>query len=185
MDDDAERLLTGAAWRDWCDRLKAAGDRILESDFPDDERTRVEGYRALTRLLGHATRLEIEASDPLFPDFVRYGEPHSQWGGSNPDNACLRYRRRFGLAVKIDYQPLWVCVEAQEHGIGEDISDNRFRETVGVRRRQYDAEPDIVVMQQGWNEERACRRTVNRAFEGMLMMQRVRQEVVMKFDGPA
>lgn len=90
MDDDAERLLTGAAWRDWCDRLKAAGDRILESDFPDDERTRVEGYRALTRLLGHATRLEIEASDPLFPDFVRYGEPHSQWGGSNPDNACLR-----------------------------------------------------------------------------------------------
>ncbi|HEB88825.1 MAG TPA: DUF1214 domain-containing protein [Deltaproteobacteria bacterium] len=90
MDRDAERLLSGTAWREWCDRLKAAGDRILESDFPDDERTRTEGYRALTRLLGYATRLEIEAGDPAYPDFVRYEEPHSQWGGPNPDNTYLR-----------------------------------------------------------------------------------------------
>ena len=90
MDKDAERLLTGEAWREWCERLKAAGDRILESDFPSDERTRTEGYRALTRLLGYATRVELEAADPAFPDFVRYGEPHSQWGGPNPDNVTLR-----------------------------------------------------------------------------------------------
>jgi hypothetical protein len=90
MDEDADRLLTGEAWREWCDRLKAAGDRILESDFPDDERTRTEGYRALTRLLRYATRLEIEAGDPAFPDFVRYEEPHSQWGAPNPDNVYLR-----------------------------------------------------------------------------------------------
>ena len=90
MDKDADRLLSGDAWREWCDRLKAAGDQILESDFPSDERTRTEGYRALTRLLGYATRLELEAADPAFPDFVRYGEPHSQWGGPNPDNAYLR-----------------------------------------------------------------------------------------------
>ena len=90
MDKDADRLLSGAAWREWCDRLKAAGDQILESDFPSDERIRTEGYRALTRLLGYATRLELEAADPAFPDFVRYGEPHSQWGGPNPDNAYLR-----------------------------------------------------------------------------------------------
>jgi len=90
MDEDADRLLTGEAWREWCDRLKAAGDQILESDFPDDERSRTEGYRALTRLLGHATRIEVEAADPAFPDFVRYGEPTSQWGAPNPDNAYLR-----------------------------------------------------------------------------------------------
>jgi hypothetical protein len=90
MNEDAERLLTGEAWREWCDRLKAAGDRILESDFPSDERSRTEGYRALTRLLGHASRMEIEAADPAFPDFVRYREPHSQWGAPNPDNSYLR-----------------------------------------------------------------------------------------------
>lgn len=90
MGNDSERLLSGEAWREWCERLKAAGDRILESDFPGDERTRTEGYRALTRLLGYATRIELEAADPAFPDFVRYGEPHSQWGGPNPDNSYLR-----------------------------------------------------------------------------------------------
>jgi hypothetical protein len=90
MDEDANRLLTGVAWREWCDRLRAAGDQILDSDAPSDDRSRIEGYRALTRLLGHATRQEIEASDPLFPDFVRYGEPHSQWGGPNPNIAYLR-----------------------------------------------------------------------------------------------
>lgn len=90
MDKDADRLLTGEAWREWCDRLKAVGDAILESDFPSDERTRTEGYRALTRLLRYATRLELEAADPSFPDFVRHGEPHSQWGGLNPDNSYLR-----------------------------------------------------------------------------------------------
>jgi hypothetical protein len=82
--------MSGEAWRDFCDRLRAAGDRILESDFPDDERTRSEGYRSLLRLLNYATRIEIEAGDPHFPDFVRYEEPHSQWGGPNPDNTYLR-----------------------------------------------------------------------------------------------
>jgi len=89
-DRDSDRLMSGEAWRDFCDRLRAAGDRFLESDFPDDERTRTEGYRSLLRLLNYATRIEIEAGDPLFPDFVRYEEPHSQWGGPNPDNTYLR-----------------------------------------------------------------------------------------------
>ena len=90
MSEEREDLLSGKAWRDWCDRLKAAGERILEADFPSDERTRVEGFRALTRLLAYATRLEIEAGDPLHPEFVRYEEPHTQWGGPNPDNTYLR-----------------------------------------------------------------------------------------------
>lgn len=85
-----ERLLSGDAWHDFCDRLKAVGDRIREPDFPEDERTRTEGYRAILRLLSYAGRLEVEAGDPLFPDFVRYEEPHTQWGGPNPDNTYLR-----------------------------------------------------------------------------------------------
>ena len=89
-DQDSERLMSGEAWRDFCDRLKAAGDRILEDDFPEDERTRAEGYRGLLRLLSYSSQIEIEAGDPLFPDFVRYEEPHNQWGGPNPDNTYLR-----------------------------------------------------------------------------------------------
>ncbi len=89
-DQDSDRLMSGKAWREFCDRLRAAGDRILEPDFPDDERTRTEGFRSLLRLLNYSTRLEVEAGDPLFPDFVRYEEPHTQWGGPNPDNTYLR-----------------------------------------------------------------------------------------------
>lgn len=61
MDKHADRLLTSELWRDWWDRLKAVGERICESDFPSDERTRAGGYRSLTRVLGDATRLEVEA----------------------------------------------------------------------------------------------------------------------------
>jgi len=89
---NTERLMSGEAWRDFCDRLKATGERILEPDFPNDERTRAEGFRNLLRLLNYASRMEVEAGNPLFPDFVRYEEPHSQWGGPNPDNTYLRAR---------------------------------------------------------------------------------------------
>jgi hypothetical protein len=118
MDKDSERLLTGEAWREWCERLKAAGDRILESDFPGDERTRTEGYRALTRLLGYATRIELEAADPAFPDFVRYGEPHSQWGGPNPDNSYLRavIDPRQSYRIWADVEGLFQAIFCQHEG---------------------------------------------------------------------
>jgi hypothetical protein len=90
MSDEAARLLSGEAWRDFCRRLEAAGERLLGDGYPDDPRSRAEGFRALTRLLVYATQLEIEAGDPLFPSFVRHQDPHNQWGGPNPDNVYLR-----------------------------------------------------------------------------------------------
>jgi hypothetical protein len=90
MDREAERLVSGAAWREWCDRLKAVGERIAGDDFPQAGRDRAEGVRWLTRLIDHATRLEIEAGDPQWPRFVRYETPDRQWGGPNPDNTYLR-----------------------------------------------------------------------------------------------
>jgi hypothetical protein len=90
MSRDAESLLSGAAWRDFCDRLKSAGEGILADGFPSTPRERAEGFRWLTRLLVYATRMEVEAGDPLFPHFVRYETPDNQWGGPNPDNGYYR-----------------------------------------------------------------------------------------------
>jgi len=90
--EDADRLLSGDAWRQWCDRLRAAGEKILESGMPEAPRERAEGFRWLTRLLVHAVQMEIEAGDPLHPRFVRYETPTNQWGGPNPDNVYLRAR---------------------------------------------------------------------------------------------
>jgi hypothetical protein len=88
--DRNDELLSGAAWRAFCDRLRDAGERLLGDDFPADPRDRAEGTRNLTRLLVYALQQEIEAGDPHFPSFVRHQDPHNQWGGPNPDNVYLR-----------------------------------------------------------------------------------------------
>ena len=88
--DEAKRLLSGNAWHDFCDRLKATGDHIMGEEFSDDPRERTEGFRYLTRMLSYAMRMEIECGDPLFPQLCRYELPHNQWGGPNPDNTYLR-----------------------------------------------------------------------------------------------
>jgi hypothetical protein len=101
MPDDAARLHSGEAWRDWCRRLEATGERILESGFPQDARGRAEGVRALTRLLVYATQMEMEAGDPLHPVLYRYGDPRTQWGGPNPDNVYLRATVDPSLAYRV------------------------------------------------------------------------------------
>jgi hypothetical protein len=101
MEDDAARLVSGEAWRAWCERLRAAGERILEADFPSDPRGRAEGFRALTRLLVYATQMEMEAGDARFPVFYRYEDPRTQWGGPNPDNVYLRARVDPGATYRV------------------------------------------------------------------------------------
>jgi len=90
MASDEERLMSGDAWRDWCDRLKAAGESILSEDFPKTPGDRAEGFRWLTRLVVHAIQLEMEAGDTQHPCFIRHETPILQWGGPNPDNIYLR-----------------------------------------------------------------------------------------------
>ncbi len=90
MTSDEQRLMTGEAWRDFCDRLKATGDAIIGDGFPTSPFDRAEGFRWLTRLVVHATQMEVEAGDPAHPFFIRYETPHNQWGGPNPDNCYLR-----------------------------------------------------------------------------------------------
>jgi ketosteroid isomerase-like protein len=90
MSDDATRLYSGEAWAESCDRLRALGLSLLGPGYPKDPRERAEGFRALTRQLAFALQMEVEASDPGAPTFLRYQEPQLQWGGPNPDNVYLR-----------------------------------------------------------------------------------------------
>lgn len=90
MNDDESRLMSGDAWRDFCQRLQATGESILANGFPDAPHDRAEGTRWLTRLIVHALQMEVEAGDTEHPFFIRYETPHNQWGGPNPDNVYLR-----------------------------------------------------------------------------------------------
>ncbi len=98
-----DRLVQGDAWRDFCDRLKAAGERILMDDFPASGVDRAEGFRHLTRLCVYALQWFVEFHDSEFPSFHRYDDDAVKWGGPNIDNHYLRakidptqrYRLRF------------------------------------------------------------------------------------------
>lgn len=109
MDDETRRttpehrLVHGEAWRDFCDRLKAVGERILADDFPASGADRAEGFRHLTRLSTCALQWFVEFHDGEFPAFHRYDDDAVKWGGPNADNHYLRakidptqsYRLRF------------------------------------------------------------------------------------------
>ena len=64
-------VVSGKAWADFCDQLKAAGDIILADNAPSDPLTRTEGFRYLSRLTKLALEQYVEATDTDFPFFYR------------------------------------------------------------------------------------------------------------------
>ena len=86
-DDDAALTL---AWRQFCDRLAAAGASASSSPFPLDDPEHSVNVRHVARQLVMAVQGELEFGDPTDPMFHRYEEPWVQWGGPNPDNVYTR-----------------------------------------------------------------------------------------------
>jgi hypothetical protein len=97
--EQAKRLLTGEAWRDFCRALERAGDTILRADVPGGERARAEGFRYLLGLLTSGIRQATEQGDPDYPVWIRNPDSASKWGAENADNqylwACLRPDRTY------------------------------------------------------------------------------------------
>src|SRR5882724_8085620 len=101
MSEAGDALIDGNAWRAFCRRLEAIGDRLQGEGFSPDARARSEGYRAITRWLVYALQEEIEIGDPRFPGFVSHQNPWNQWGGPNPDNVYLRANVDPKLAYRV------------------------------------------------------------------------------------
>ena len=83
-----ESLMSGQAWRDFCDLLSKAGDQILRDDVPGDPRTRAQGYEYLSSLLLSGL-LSNMFSDPNHPQFIRTMDWHAKWGLDNSDALYL------------------------------------------------------------------------------------------------
>jgi hypothetical protein len=85
-DANAERVLDGSAWADFCDGLKQAGDVILREASPHDALDRAEGFRYLSRLARVALESFLEFADPAFPVLRRPAHETVKIGADNPDN---------------------------------------------------------------------------------------------------
>jgi len=85
-----DEVLTGAAWRAFCARLAAAGDRILAGDFPAADADRAEGYRHLANQVACWLTYALGHTDPAHPAFFRSSDLVYLWGGPNADQVARR-----------------------------------------------------------------------------------------------
>jgi hypothetical protein len=84
-----DRLVSGAAWSEFCDALKSAGEIVLLPANPGDALDRAEGFRMLSRLLRYGFESFIEFSDPSAPVLVRGTHETIKIIHENPDNVYL------------------------------------------------------------------------------------------------
>jgi hypothetical protein len=87
-----EKVLSGAAWAEFCDALKDVGALVHDARAPDDPLDRAEGYRFLMRLVRYGFESFLEYSDPLHPQLHRGSHETIKIIHENPDNLYLGAR---------------------------------------------------------------------------------------------
>jgi hypothetical protein len=80
-DDEALR----GAWREFCQRLQSAGDRVFKDYNPATPLHRADAFRFLTQNLGQAFDLALETRDPRFPVVHTFVTPFCKLGGDCAD----------------------------------------------------------------------------------------------------
>ena len=84
-----QRIVSGKAWADFCDELKAAGNVLLSPGAPRDPFQQAEGIRYLSRLTRAGLEAYVEYPDPTFPQLRRMVHETVKMGADNPDNYYL------------------------------------------------------------------------------------------------
>ena len=84
MTDDARATLR-AAWEEYCDRLKAAGDLIFAAEPEGSELDLAVGVQYLTQQMAKGLKLELEFKDAEYPQIWTLQTPVSKDFGDNPD----------------------------------------------------------------------------------------------------
>ncbi len=96
-----ERVLSGEAWAEFCDTLKASGQLVFDYTDGDDVQSRIEGFRLLSRLARGGLESYLEAGDPRFP-LVHTLPNQVKIGSDNPDS----YYQSVAIDGRHDYR-LW------------------------------------------------------------------------------
>lgn len=126
------------AWRHFCNRIEALGEKLLSEDYPSAPPDRAEGIAHLADQVSCWLGWAIGHGDTTAPFFHRSNDLVTQWGGPNQDNAYhhtridpkRRYRIRgrmnsceeFVLTLRAGFMhmPTWgtkATVTSHERGI--------------------------------------------------------------------
>lgn len=81
-----QRIVSGEAWAEFCDTLKAAGASLSFPGTPQDPFDQAEGYRYLSRLTRAGLEAFVEYADPTRPVLHRVVHETVKMGSDNPDN---------------------------------------------------------------------------------------------------
>lgn len=74
-----------AAWTEFCERLRRAGERVFKDPNPTSGSHRVDAYRFLTQNLGQAFDLALETRDTGYPALHTFSGPTRKLGGDCAD----------------------------------------------------------------------------------------------------
>jgi hypothetical protein len=85
LGDDRHDAALHEAWMEFCDRLKAAGERVFKDQNPTSGLHRVDGFRFLTQNLGQAFDLGLETKDTRYPVIHTFCNPTRKLGGDCAD----------------------------------------------------------------------------------------------------
>jgi hypothetical protein len=87
---DGAAVMTGEAWRQFCARLAAVGDQLLEPGFPASPQDRAEGFRHLANQVACWMTYAVGSSDAKSPLLFRHNDLVYRWGGPNIDQNSRR-----------------------------------------------------------------------------------------------
>lgn len=88
--DDAHDEALRAAWHEFCDRVKDAGDRAFKDTNAANPNQRADAFRYLTQNLGQAFDLALETKNSRYPAIHPFCGPSRKLGGDNADFVYLQ-----------------------------------------------------------------------------------------------
>ena len=126
-----QRIVSGEAWNEFCDSLKAAGGVLLFPGAPRDAFNQAEGYRYLTRLVRAGLEAFIESADPRAPVLLRLCNETVKLGSDNPDN----YYQNAVISGDYDYRI--VGTRGTVHYLGFGVQKGQYGQAGGMQTTAY------------------------------------------------
>ncbi len=142
-DVSAQRIVSGKAWEEYCDTLKAAGSALVFPGAPTDSFNQAEGYRYLSRLVRAGLEAFIEYADPKAPVLKRMVHETVKMGSDNPDN---NYQN---ATISGEYEYRISGTRGTVHYLGFGSQKGSYGKDGGLKTIAYVEAADLEIAEDG------------------------------------